>query len=70
MELYRAGGAKAMSSTKKDAATKEMNKDKRKSIQPKTVDAVPVITKLVGFPPDEMKYLRAEMRLTFVSLPG
>ncbi len=51
-----------MSGTTKNAASKDMNENKRKSIQPKTVNAVPA-DKLVGLPPDELKYLRAEMRL-------
>jgi len=51
-----------MSSTAKDAATKDMNKDKRKSVQA-AVNAVPVTTKLAGLPLEELKYLRAEMRL-------
>jgi len=59
----RVGGAKAMSSTAKNTLVKNMKENKRKSTQPKKANAIPVTTQLVGLPLEELKYLRAEIRL-------
>jgi len=52
-----------MSSTAKNTLGKNMKENKRKSTQPKTANAIPVTTQLVGLPLEELKYLRAEIRL-------
>jgi len=62
MYYMRAGGIEAMSSTAKDTPVKETAEDKRDSVQRKPVRAVPPV-KLTALPMDELKFLRAEMRL-------
>lgn len=52
-----------MNKTTKDMAVKEMNADKTKYTQHKTTHKAPTTAKLVGLPLEELKYLRAEIRL-------
>jgi len=61
--IYRAGGAKAMSNTTKDTAVKGTKVDRQDPAQRKLVRAAPPSTKHTALPPEELKYLRAEMRL-------
>jgi len=52
-----------MSSTAKDKAVKETREDKRDSVQRKPVRTPPPSAKFTVLPPEELKYLWAEMRL-------
>ncbi len=52
-----------MSSTAKDKSVKETREDKRDSVQRRLVRTAPPSAKLTVLSPEELKYLRAEMRL-------
>ncbi len=52
-----------MSSTTRDKAVKETREDKRGSAQRKLARTAPPSAKITALPPEELKYLRAEMRL-------